>query len=132
MKVVSSRTRTQLPNNVELRDLFDTLIEAVDIFRGPQQYTHPQANYRGCVIATRRGKPWCRTFAFVARGGQEVVMVIDFRLAFLNPELYFDHLMEHLNEAMKQINATGQVVVLPSKKPIAATLALVSNNDGKG
>lgn len=125
MKLVHGKKKKGLdPNTVDMADLFDTLIEAVDVFRGPAQYTHPQANYKGCVIATPRRKRWCRTFAFVARGGQEVVMEIDFRKALLNPELYFDHLMEHLDKAMRQINATGKVIVLPERKPIAATIAL--------
>lgn len=104
-------------NEVDLTDFFDTLIEAVSVFRGSAEYRHPQANYRGCVVRKHPEKRSVRVFGFVTKQGYEVIMEIDFQRAFINPELYFEHLMEHLDIAMQQVNADGKIIV-PAPKHI--------------
>lgn len=98
-------------NEVDLAGFFDTLIEAVSVFRGAAEYKHPRANYRGCVVKKHPQNKHIRVFAFVSAQGYEVIMEINFQLAFINPELYFERLLEHLNEGIKQVNADGRIVV---------------------
>ncbi|MAT95372.1 MAG: hypothetical protein CME59_22605 [Halioglobus sp.] len=114
--------------------IFKVLVEAVAVFRGPQEYKHPQANFMGCYVGpctnaegTKR-KRMSRNFAFVSRHGHEVIMEIDFALAARNPELYFTNLMEHLDRAMRQVNAGG-TIFLPAKSAVMSKAVRQASND---
>jgi len=99
------------PSEADLTEVFDTLVDAMSVFRGSAEYKHPRANFRGCCIETPKDARHIRKFSFVDRKGQEVIIELNLQHMFLNPVLYFDHLMHHIAEAMKQINAEGNIWV---------------------
>ena len=99
-------------NNVaDMTGVFETLVEAVSFFQGAAKYKHPQANFRGCCIEQNAGMPWMRRFSFVDRHSRIVSIELDLRMMIHNPQLYFEHLMEHLDKTMTAANNEGRIMV---------------------
>ncbi|MEM1152952.1 MAG: hypothetical protein AAGI44_02360 [Pseudomonadota bacterium] len=113
MKGRGSTTRKNRAKHGEfdLTEVWTTLIEAVDCFRAPHHYKHPAANIDGCVVAHHPSKRHIRLFAFVDRHGREVKMEIDLKYMFADPRRYFDLLMRHLDQTMRDANTTGRIYV---------------------
>lgn len=103
-----------------VREFWDTMIDAVAVFRGASLYAHPYATYRGCAILPVKNKPFQREFRFIAKNGLEVVITLDYKAMADNPELYFDNMMESLDQKMRERNVTGKIFVPPEPKIAAA------------
>ena len=100
---------------VDLKKVYETLVEAVRCFQGKKDYKHPKANFMGCVISGHQDKKHLRLFQFVDKKGREVSMELNLKHMFANPELYFETLMEELAKTMEGADKESRIIVPVAK-----------------
>ena len=81
-------------------ELFSTLAQAVGVFKS---HDLPNANCDGCIVSPRKekGKRKIR-FIFAIAYGRVMDIGIDLDEIVKNPKMYFEQLLEHINEAYKE------------------------------
>ena len=105
---------------VDLKKVYETLVEAVRFFQSKAEYEHPKANFMGCVISGHQDKKHLRLFQFVDKKGREVSIELNLKEMFKNPQAYFEILMEELGKTMAHADKESRIIVPVAKDIIVA------------